>query len=434
MYLEIIKNLYKKYFIKENASKILVVLWLLNSFFLTLSRFFLHRIGVGEGPAKETILFAVSLIPIIVLIKFYKEDRAILKDSRLFFIIFGLAILSFLIGYILHPEYGYFFSRKEYGLLRVFRPDSAIYALLFFCLIDKAEDLYQVLKYFSYFKFFELMVFNYLPRLLKGYWLDINHVGAKVTRLYSLSFGYSLIAVVVIFLFVFYKERKIWDFVLSVVSMVIVFFNGSRGALLIPILFAFFLWISNLIHYNSKEARLNKILVAGGIVILLVLFGDVIKTLLVHVTQSIGLKSRIITKMLTTNIFDLTGRDEIWAATWQAIKDNWLFGYGAYGDRPFVFQIHFVGYSHNIFLEMLCSFGVFGLGICAALIAKTVQMFLCKDRLWRELYIVFLAISCQLFLSMSFWYLAEFWIMIAILYKYYRVNRRKMICQKTEEM
>ena len=83
---------------------------------------------------------------------------------------------------------------------------------------------------------------------------------------------------------------------------------------------------------------------------------------------------------------------------------------------------------------MVCSFGLVGVGILTFLLIQTIKMFLCKDRLWRELYIVFFTVSCLLFLSLSFWYVTEFWIMIAILYKYYRNNKRMEVCQRLKEM
>ena len=418
---------------KENHPKLLVFLWLLSDFFLTICRFFLHRLNI-EGVPREITLFLISSLPIIFLIVFYQKDKKLLKDSKLFFIIYFFSALSFLINYVFFPQYRYFYFRKEYGLLRVFRPDSAIYALLFFSIIDKDEDFYYIIKNFSYFNFLKILIFVYIPRLIRGYWIDINYLGAKVTRLYSLSFGYTLIFPTIVFMYVFYRERKIKDLLLSVLCIGMIFFQGSRGALLLPILFLIFMSISNSIHYDSRKKILNKLLLAIIITMIFFIFGSQIKNVIAYIFKTLGLRSRLVTKMLTTSIFDSTGRNEIWAIVWRAMKDNWVFGYGAFGDRPFVFPEHFVGYSHNIVLEIVSSFGLFGVGILTFLLIQTIKMFLCKDRLWRELYIVFFTISCQLFLSLSFWYVTEFWIMIAILYKYYKNNKRMEVCQRLKGM
>lgn len=418
---------------KENFPKVVLFLWLLNEFFLTICRFFLHRLKINGTP-REIVLFVVSSIPLILLIRLYKKDKSVFKDCKLFFIIYTLSILSFLIGYILHPEYDYFFFRKDYGLLRVFRPDSAIYALLFFSLVDKAKDFYNIIKYFSYFNFINILILVYIPRLIRGYWIDVNYLGEKVHRYYSVSFGYTLIFPTIVFMYLYYRERKIRDLVLSLICTGIVFFQGSRGAIFLPILFIIFMSISNAIHYDSKKKILTKVIIVFVTIGLIFVFRNEIKNLIAYVFKSLGLKSRLITKMLTTGITDGTGRKEIWDLVVGAIKNNWFFGYGAYGDRPFVFPEHFVAYSHNIVLEMICSFGIFGVGICLFLLIKTIQMFLCKDRTWRELYIVFFTISCQLLLSLSFWYVAEFWIMIAILYKYHQVSKRQGKGQTLEEM
>lgn len=418
---------------KENFPKILVVLWLLNEFFLTICRFFLHKLNI-DGITREAILFFITSIPIILLIRYYREDKEILKDCKLFFIIYIFSALSFLINYVFFPQYRYFIMRKEYGLIRVYRPDSAIYALLFFCIIDKVEDLYKIIKKFSYFNFINIFILVYIPRLIRGYWIDVNYLGEKVERTYSLSFGYTLVFPTIVFLYVYMKEKKPKDLLLSILCIGMIFFQGSRGAVMLPILFLILMSISNAIHHDSNRKILKRLIISLIIIGLFIIFSNQIKSGIAYIFETLGLKSRVITKLLTTGITDGTGRDAIWDLVIGAIKNNWLFGYGAYGDRPFVFPEHFAGYSHNIVLEMVCSFGLVGVGILSFLLIQTIKMFLCKDRLWRELYIVFFTISCQLFLSLSFWYVTEFWIMIAILYKYYRSNKRMEVCQGLKGM
>ena len=62
--------------------------------------------------------------------------------------------------------------------------------------------------------------------------------------------------------------------------------------------------------------------------------------------------------------------------------------------------------------------------ISAYIIVGSIYMILsCKDRLWRELFIVFFSISCQLLLSFSFWYIADFWAAMAIGHKYFKLKR-----------
>ncbi len=418
---------------KENFPKILVILWLLNEFFLTICRFFLHKLNI-DGITREAILFFITSIPIILLIRYYREDKEILKDCKLFFIIYIFSAFSFLINYVFFPQYRYFIMRKEYGLIRVYRPDSAIYALLFFCIIDKIEDLYKIIKKFSYFNFINIFILVYIPRLIRGYWIDVNYLGEKVERTYSLSFGYTLIFPTIVFLYVYIKERKLKDLLLSILCLGMIFFQGSRGAVMLPILFLILMSISNAIHHDSNRKILKRLIISLIIIGLFIIFSNQIKSGIAYIFETLGLKSRVITKLLTTGITDGTGRDAIWDLVIGAIKNNWFFGYGAYGDRPFVFSEHFAGYSHNIVLEMVCSFGLVGVGILTFLLIQTIKMFLCKDRLWRELYIVFFTISCQLFLSLSFWYVTEFWIMIAILYKYYRNNKRMEVCQRLKGM
>lgn len=136
--------------------------------------------------------------------------------------------------------------------------------------------------------------------------------------------------------------------------------------------------------------------------------------------QSLGITSRTIRMMASGRAIDNTGRSEIWAASFSGFQENWILGNGVLGDRPYVFPFHYAAYSHNFFLEMLCSFGVFGIILSALIIIYSIRMLLyCDDKLWRGLFIIFFSISCQLFLSMSFWYVMEFWAAIAIAHNYF---------------
>ena len=130
--------------------------------------------------------------------------------------------------------------------------------------------------------------------------------------------------------------------------------------------------------------------------------------------------------ILEGSITDENGREIIWQTVIAAIKKGNILGYGVYGDRPFVFPVHYVGYSHNLFLELIVSFGAVGVLIILWIIGDAVYMFFfCRDRDWRELYMIFFAISCQLMLSLSFWYVWEFWAAVAIAFRYRWLGRRK---------
>ena len=69
-----------------------------------------------------------------------------------------------------------------------------------------------------------------------------------------------------------------------------------------------------------------------------------------------------------------------------------------------------IGYCHNIALEILVDFGyLLGGIILLIMIYRIIRILRAPDSEWRSLYLVFLIASSQLILSGSLWYIATFW-------------------------
>lgn len=403
---------------KSIGSRLLMI-WLLNTIVLTVARFILVRLNI-TGLARNCVLWVITFIPLIC---FFVNARNIpQKAYRFFLFIFIIVSLSFAFTAVINDDIKYFYTRETYGLERVFRPDSAIYALLFFGLVDDWNELSDTVRKYAYIDFAGLLVFDFLPACLHGGWEDITYSGATVLYRYSLSFGYAMAFPTVVFIYLYLKNRKAIDLLLSFAGVVLIFTNGSRGSLLIVAAFIALLIISNIIDSNKSQKIVKIGAVLTAIIALLLLWKPMFKGVAI-VLQSAGIQSRTLDMILKGTVASDNGRNEIWSAVIQAIKTGGIFGHGAYGDRPFVFPLHFAAYSHNIFLEIICSFGIIGVMICLAIVVGSVWMiFCCKDTLTRELFIVFFSVSLQLCLSFSFWYVWEFWAMIAIAYSYFRDN------------
>lgn len=306
----------------------------------------------------------------------------------------------------------------------MFRPDCALYAYLFYSLIDSPREILNVLKKFACLDFVYLIIVELLPALLRGYWMDVNYFGQEEQRVYSLSFGYSMLFPTIILLYFFIREKKLVYLLCSMFGCVAIFTQGSRGALLMPVIFMGLMVISNIIENRNIVRRTLKIFGVSFVLFIICLFGAKMLNYFSLYLLSKGVHSRTLESFVMGNFSDDSGRSIIWNAVYDAIRNGGFWGYGFYGDRPFVYPYHYVGYSHNIFLELVCSFGVVGMIISAYIIVGSIYMILsCKDRLWRELFIVFFSISCQLLLSFSFWYIADFWAAMAIGHKYFKLKR-----------
>lgn len=407
---------------KPSNESIILMIWLLNEVSLTVTRYVLTQLNI-YGFGRSFLLFCVTMIPVTILLVLLQNIKV--KNYLPFLLLYVVIVFCFLFTYLFHPEYSYFYTRESYGIVRVFRPDCALYAFLFFSLIDDPYELLKTVKNFAYIDMAYLFIFQLIPALIRGYWIDTNYQGIETHYVYNLSFGYSLLLPTIVFLYFFLKKKSYLHLLLAVVGLFFIFTQGSRGAMIIPIIFIGLMIISGVIDSKNVSYKIFKISAVITLLILLILFGNNMLIEIVSFFQSLGIQSRTLELFIQGEVTNDSGRNIIWQSVVNAIEKGGIFGYGTYGDRPFVFPYHFVAYSHNIFLELICSFGVIGFIISAFIIADSVYMiFVCKKTIWKELFIIFFSISCQLLLSMSFWYVFEFWAAAAIAHKYHQLNKR----------
>ena len=400
----------------------LLLLWLLNDIILSISRYILTQLNI-YGFIRNFILLFLTMIPIVIFLVYIKKIGQ--KKYRFFFGIYFIIVLSFIFTYLLNPEIAYFFKREDYGLQRVFRPDGAIYALLFFNLYDNTNELLDIVKKYAWIDFGYLIIFQFLPAYTGGGWTDIGSNGTMVVRQYSLSFGYAMLLPVIIFLYFWIKNKRFYCLLLSCIGSVLIFTNGSRGALLMLVLFIGLMMISNIVDSPKVSYKVLKISSIIIVILFLFLFGELLLRSFVSFAQDLGIQSRTLDLLISGDISSDTGIDVIWAAVIDAIKDGGFFGHGVFGERPYVFPIHYAAYSHNIILELICSFGIIGVVICIFLVIGVLRMIFCKNTQMREIFIIFFAVASQLFFSLSFWYVWEFWAAIAIAYRYFQTERKR---------
>ncbi len=438
--------------------------YLLLLFILTPVRFVLHRFGIDEGVFRETVLCIISSIPLICFFVFSSKKQ--IKDCWPAYVIWVLVYISIYVVYLTTPDMSYFLFRENYGILRVIRPDSAMYALLFFMLIKNGEELLNDLRIFAYLDFAYLFIFELIPYLRDGGWSDVGPDGLPIKLSYNLSFGYSMLTATLIFFLCYMIEKKKIDFIFGCMGFYEIFTNGNRGAFLLVSGFAFLITVQRALYSNNRTYRIyliaglsinvaifylvkdpitiasvfllngvinddrvknikKKFWIIIGVTIGLILMFTVIVDVLLPLlnaqngNEALGYVNRNQAMLENGSFTSSNGRADIWTSVFNAIKQRPLFGYGFYGDRPFVYPHHFTAYSHNIFLELACSYGIVGIIIILYFIFDAIRMFFnCKNHIWREIYLTFFVISCQLLISYSFWYVFEVWATFAISYTY----------------
>lgn len=417
---------------KIDIEEKLLLLWLCIPFVLTLERFILARIGLLAGITREIIFWGTASIPIILFV--LNIGRIKLRQYNAFILLFLTVIFSMFITLLLNPNLEIYFTRATYGIERILRPDCALYAFLFFSIFENPEKLKKNLTIYAYLDFAYLVVLQLIPALIRGYWIDIGPSGREMHFSYNLSFGYAIAFPTMVFMMNTFKRRKIKDLILGLIGIWCVVTQGNRGALLVLVIFFGLTLISNVIGGNDTSKKLLKIICILIGIVLVIAFGNYILDIAISWLGKSGINSRTLEMILNGSISDDNGRDLIWGTIMSAIKKGGIFGYGMLGDRPFVFPYHVAGYSHNLFLELIVSYGIIGIGIIGYLVFITIRMiFFCKDNSWRELFIILFSSSCQLMLSMSFWYVWQFWATLAIAYRYIKLSKRKQRWGSTYE-
>ncbi len=399
------------------------MMWLLELVAMTVARYVLSSVGIFESLTRTVTLWLVASIPLLwffVNIRTLKTEQ--FRAALILYVVIGITML---LSVLFNPALAEFYTRSDYGLERIIRPDQAMFAFLFFCLFDDPNELDNNITKFAFVAFVYRIVVQLLPALSKGYWIDIGPQGQELHFSYNLSFGYAMTFPTVVFIRKAMKEKKIKYTVLALIGAWSVLTQGNRGALLVLVVYIGLSVISNIMGSESASKKALKI--AGIIIAMLfvAIFGDALLDWGFSLLSNSGLSSsRNIELLLQGKMTGDNGRELIWLTVFNAIKSGGIFGHGILGDRPFVFRLHYAGYSHNLFLELLCSLGIIGAGIIVYIIIDAIRMiFFCKDTEWRELYIILFSVSCQLMLSMSFWYVWEFWAAAAIAYKYRKLKR-----------
>lgn len=394
----------------------LLLMYLLEPIVLTIVRYFFSRMSI-YGFAREFVIFIITFIPLIYFIININNIKG--YKYQAFLALWAVVCFAFLISYISHPGSEFLFTRENYGLVRVLRPDCAMYAFLFIGMYDEPDELINTIVKYAYLDFGYRIIFFLIPALVRGYWVDTNYRGIEMHFSYNLSFGYAIMFPSIVFLYMFFKTHKLRYISLAFVGIFFAFTQGSRGAIIVAIAFIGLMLVNNILKSPYISYKILKVSLLFIGMILLIIYGKIILESILTFLSSLGIQSRTLSMMLEGEITDDTGRSVIWGTVIEAIKNGGIFGYGAYGDRPFVYPLHNAAYSHNIFLELICGFGIIGALIIIKLIIDFIMMiFFCKENKWKEIYIIFFAASCQLFLSMSFWYVWQFWALLAVTYKY----------------
>lgn len=371
-------------------------------------------------------MIVLMYTPLIIALIIRKEDTNYLIR---FFICLSIVVLVFGVTYIIHPEYSYWFFEGSYPIWdRIFRPNQFLYAFLFVSAVGDPDELIKYMKMVAY-----ILLLYYSYRLLRaqmlGYWITTTTASGPSQTAYDLNYGYDHLLVLAVFVCCAFKEGKKRYLFLAGVSFVEILLGGSRGPLIgvaILLLIIYFRYKENF----NKWMRILIFTLFACLVIIYLFFGihvilNAIGTVLEQVLGETS--SRTLSLLIEGEMQDIlndSGRTRLYNMAIEMIKDG-FWGYGVYGDRYIIGRVYWVGYCHNIFLELLIDFGwIIGGIFCVIGISGTLKMLIaCKNESWWSCFVIFLIPSTKLLLSGSYWYLEAFWACIAIYFMYRKCIR-----------
>ena len=165
------------------------------------------------------------------------------------------------------------------------------------------------------------------------------------------------------------KKQVVYIAIAGVLSTVILIF-GTRGPIVCMLVYVALLTI----YYSFKSRNLKKLLILL-IIFAIVLSVFIFDSLFIEVTsvlskafEKIGFSTRIFDFIIEGDITASKGRESLAKQAVEAIIENPMWGYGITADRA-MFGI----YPHNMFLEILCQYGiVFGSLLIITMLVITV--------------------------------------------------------------
>ncbi|MCH1982908.1 O-antigen ligase family protein [Ruminococcus sp. OA3] len=421
--------------IKVNSQTLLsfsIIVFFSSSFFRLLISKLLGALATDS--LQNFIVAVLVFVPVLLVIIKYVVSKTRFNVS---FLALFVAVCFFVYFSVLaNSNLQYWVDREIYGAWdTVFRLDQGgIYAYLLISLLINKERLYYSLKWIGIFDFI-LVSYQFFNARRLGYWVGMTSTGELGQIDYSLDFGYMAVFVFIIFLTCFLLEKRKVYLLPVVITLVMTLLGGSRGPMLVIVIYLTFYFARKIWMSNSKRKLQYIILLVLISCILIFGFDPLMKLLTTYAINS-NSTSRIIKMFAAGELFSDSGRSLLIEAVSTAINEGSFWGHGFYGDRPYAGEVYYWGYVHNIFLEFQATFGKYpGAIMLIVLFITTIKrLFNSSSKLNFLIMLIFLSMSGRLFLSGTFWGDKFFWGLLAITFCRYRELKKEQAIISVDDM
>lgn len=292
--------------------------------------------GIGLATEWDTYIF-VAILLCMLLVGFFVllfENLNSCVDSWILIAFFACSYLFSLIFFPQNSKYLFtaltdFFGNPVYSIFLLSLP-GYLFARhlsdysLFCCIMRRCACVVVVLSIILFFFMRDSFATQYL------------------------SFSYNMLLHLLFLVLYKPKNRRIWHNIIVVLGVFVFVVGGARGALV-----SFLVCCVAYILITRKKMIQNIVitmLASGGVCVFMIMKNEILAFLLPLLTK-MNIDSRTIKMMLASEIMNSSGRDEI---AKEVINNINIFGHGMMGDRVVCSGL----YAHNLFLELMCDFGL----------------------------------------------------------------------------
>jgi len=393
----------------------------------------------------------MALLGVLILLSVIKRLREKSYQAVTPFLFFFLLIIFLTnISLLRHPGLKYWVFGADFNLITQFLdPRKGIFALLVIHLVGKPNRLFRNLSISALMNCFYLIIQIVLFEI-KGNWSSYFSMASSSGSAlrYNMSLGYEMVfCAIVLFSLAFYR-KSIFLSVLSGLAAALTLYYGSRGAILV--LLTYFVIFVVFVSANQWKISMSVIKLKGralaNIAVVLIL-AFIIVNLIPSVSNTLKIScnssempngyesidnehpqvddfgenyyssSRTIDSLAEGEFWHDNGRFDIWRLSLLAIKENPVFGQGFFGDRLYVGEELLWGYSHNVFLEVLSHFGIFGVLLLATLLFVTFKLIASNgELLFKLVFAIIIAMCVKLLISDSYVVYIHFWTFLAMVF------------------
>lgn len=179
---------------------------------------------------------------------------------------------------------------------------------------------------------------------------------------YSMGYSQSLVFPTNVLISLYFKDDRknytnLLHLVLITANVLSIVVFGSRGAIVSIAFFTIIMFISSENYNINKKAQ--RITLIIFFVLISVVFSRQILQFAVRILNQIGMSSRTLDLLAANGFLTDNGRMDIWTVLIEKIKDSPFIIRGINADQLLQTGFyHNSNYAHNLFLELIYSFGI----------------------------------------------------------------------------